>query len=386
MENAKGKIVNFLIFVYLVLFPFGQLARWELSFGNQLIPVHPVDIIAGLFLVLLLVLKFPKPALFWHIKNFLYVGLFSLVLSLAIFKTPTVVVGGLYLLRLASYAAFFVVFWNVAKKEGSKEKLFKFLLGIAFAVAAFGWFQYFFYPDIRPLLEWGWDEHLFRMVGPFLDPTFTSIILVFGFMLALAKKSWGLVLFFLLSVAFTYARAGYLGLLAGSLAILVLRQKIKSILFITLALLTIVVILPRPAGEGVKLSRTNSIFARVENYRESLQIFAKAPLFGVGYNNFCLARKVYLGDTNLSSHACSGSDASALLILTTTGVLGALAFLKLVWEIGRSLSGDVYGLAFIGSSVALAVHGIFANSYFYPWVMGFLAILLATALRERTSR
>jgi O-antigen ligase len=382
MDKAKRKIINLLLFIYLVLFPFGQLARWELVAGNYSIPIHLADVVAGIFLLVFLIFRPSKPPLFRHIKNFLYLCLFSWLTAWEIFGSPLVAVGGLYLLRLWAYAAFFVLVWNISRQEEERKRLFNLLLGISCAVAIFGWFQYVFYPDVRALLEWGWDEHLYRLVGTFLDPTFTSIILVFGFILALAKKKTGLALFFLLTVAFTYARAGYLALLAGSLAILAARHKVNSFLFVALALLTILIILPRPAGEGVKLARTNSILARFENYGQTIGIFAKSPLLGVGYNNFCLARNVYLGDTETASHACSGSDASLLLILATTGVLGLLVFGKLVLEIFRGIQADIYGTAFIGSSMALAVHGIFANSYFYPWVMGFMGVLLALSLKK----
>ena len=46
--------------------------------------------------------------------------------------------------------------------------------------------------------------------------------------------------------------------------------------------LAVAFMLPRPGGEGVRLGRTASTLARVDNFRESLEIFTNNPVFGVG--------------------------------------------------------------------------------------------------------
>jgi len=393
MEITKRtKIAEWLVFLYLVLFPFGQIIRWGVSFGQLKITLHPGDIITGLVLLLFLLTRFPKPGIYRHIKNFLYISLFSIFFSLAFFKTPKTLYGSLYLLRFWGYSALFITSWNLVRKRVSREKLFNSLILVTFAVGIFGWIQYFFYPDIRPLVEWGWDDHLFRLVGTFLDPTFTSIILVFGFILSLAKyldKKREAVLagcvFFLITLAFTYSRAGYLALLAGALALLIIKKKVKSFIFVFLALLSLLILLPRPGSEGVKLERVTSVLARGRNYLQTFEIIKKSPLLGVGFNNFCLARNIVLGDVPTLSHSCSGSDASIMLVIAATGILGLISFLTMVVEVFKSLSRNVYGVAFIASASALGIHGFFSNSYFYAWVMGFMGILLALALREKNA-
>lgn len=389
MDKTKAKLAEYLLFAYLILFPFGQILRWEITLGNSIIPINPTDLIVGAIFFLGLRGKLKEPSVFRHIKNFIYVTGFSLLVSLVVFKSYSVVFGALYLLRLISYSYLFLVAWNIIK---DKKKWSGLLLGVCFAVGIFGWFQYFFYPDLRALYAWGWDDHLFRLVGTFLDPTFTGIILVFGFIFSVSsylfnkqRKFLFLSLFFLISVAFTYARAVYLGLLAGSLLVFILKKNLKLAAITGLAFFAVVVALPRPSGEGVRLERSYSVYSRLINYQETLTIIGKSPLFGVGYNNLCLARQKYLGDYNTLSHSCSGSDSSLLLVLATTGIAGFLAFLKPVKEIVTRVSRDVYGVAFLGTAVALTLHGFFSNSYFYSWIMGFMALLLAVSLKERTS-
>ena len=143
----------------------------------------------------------------------------------------------------------------------------------------------------------------------------------------------------------------------------------------------IVVSLPRPGGEGVKLERTASITFRIEDYRNTLIIINKAPLFGVGYNNMCIARGKFSDQANLNSHACSGSASSLLLVLATTGIVGFLIFANLIQKLIVSLTKNVYGLTFLSCLVALLVHSLFVNSLFYPWVMGWMGILLSVSLK-----
>ena len=389
MDKTARKVTEWLIFVYLILFPFGQLLRWEATIGSSIIPIYPTDLVVGVIFSLGILKGFPKPPLFKHIKNFFYLAGFAFLVSAVIFKTALVTTGLLYFLRLLAYSYLFLAAWNIAK---DKKKWLGLLLGVCFAVGVFGWFQYLFYPDLRALYAWGWDDHLFRLAGTFLDPTFTGIIIAFGFIISTVsflfnkqKRFLILSLFFLISVAFTYARGVYLGLLAGSLVVFILKKNLKLAALTVIAFFAIVVALPRPLGEGVRLERSYSVYSRLVNYQETLAIIAKSPLFGIGYNNLCLARQKYLGDFNSVSHSCSGSDSSILLVLATTGVVGFLGFLKLIKEIIKGVSRDIYGVSLLGVGAALLLHGIFANSYFYAWIMGFMAILLAISLKGKTS-
>jgi hypothetical protein len=396
MGQAMGKttknLIEWLTFAYLILFPFGQIIRWDFDLGSLLVPVHPADIVAGVFLLVFLFGKVHKPPFFRHVENFLLAALFSLGLSAIFFQSRVALLGGLYLVRLAAYSALFVGVNSIAKTPRTKKKLFNSLLAICFAVGLFSWFQYFVYPDVRALKIWGWDDHLYRMIGSFLDPTFTSIILVFGFILSLvsfltrkSREMLALTVFFLVSVAFTYARAGYIALLAGTAVALFLQKKIRALIVIITAFVIVVALLPQGPGEGVNLQRTYSIFSRFTNYRETIDIFSTSPVFGIGYNNLCLARSRLLGELNPLSHSCSGSDSSLLLVLATTGVVGLLTFLKMISAMFKSISTGVYAKSFTACAIAVGLHGFFANSYFYPWVMGFMGILLALALKREVN-
>ena len=397
MDN-RGKSLNlglgkWLIFAYLVLFPLGQLIRVNYNFFGLTIPIHPLDIVTFISVPIYLLAVGRQPKVFSHILGFLGVATFSLILSLTYFPISSVFWGTLYLFRLFSYSTFFVIAWSTARKnESFKGVLFNGLILVAFFSAVFGWIQYFWIPDLTSLRYIGWDDHLYRLVGTFFDPGYTGIILVFGFFTALTKylrkrQNSALILsiFFLLSVAFTYSRASYLALLAGVIWLVVKRRKFKVLFWVAAVVIIVILALPRPAGEGVRLERLQSVYARSLNYSQTLAIIYTKPLFGVGFNNICQARTELFAGEGFQSHACSGADSSLLFVVATTGVIGLLAYLSMGLKILKAVDHDIYGQTFLISSVGLITHSLFVNSLFYPWVMGYMAILLAISITDNES-
>ncbi|MFH1863916.1 MAG: O-antigen ligase family protein [bacterium] len=380
--SNKEKLQTIILFIFLVIFPFGQLLK--MSF-------QPIDLVVGLAFLYTIIFSLRTPKAVAVLRNFLLAAGFSLLFSFSFFKAGLLFIGFLYLLRLTFYAYFVSFVFNFSKGSGiRKNVLVNGLIAVSFFSAVFGWIQYFWFPDFRPFTVFGWDDHLYRLIGTFLDPGFTSIVVVFGIIAVLYKyfstKNRKLVLlitFFIFSLAFTYSRAGYISFIAGALFLAVSEKKTKEIILMLAAFLFIVLALPRTAGEGVKLERTASTNARLLNYSETLKIIGNSPLFGIGFNNICLAKETFLVGQNQESHSCSGSDSSLLLILATTGIIGFIVFL---WCL-RSLfpliaTNSLYGKMLISSSVTLFIHSLFINSLFYPWVMGWMAILLAVSLKE----
>ncbi len=375
----KLNIGNIFIFLFLVLFPFGQVIRIGI--------LQPIDIIAGLGAVYTLLWKLPKPGVFKYLGGFLGIAAASWVFSVFIFYDPKIFYGLLYLFRLFAYFYFFIYVWNFAKIKNNRRLLADSLLAVSAISAVLGWVQFVAMPDIKPLFVWGWDMHLFRLVGTFLDPGYLSLIITFGLILSTIRlieeksKRYYLITFFLVtSLAFTYSRAGYLAALAGMVVIAVYKKAFKKLLVFGLTLIIIVLMLPTAKNSSIILTRTFSVLARIENYKATMQVFSKSPVFGIGYNNMCLAFNKYVGYQSFSSHSCSGSDSSFLYILATTGIAGALAFIYGILMISKKLSHVSYKVALVSSFAALLIHSFFANSVFYPWILGFIIILTAIAI------
>ena len=344
-----------ILFTFLILFPFGQIIKIGI--------INPIDIVVGIGAFWAIVKNYEKPKIFRHFKNFLYIALFTYLASIFVFNKVEVFYGLLYFARLASYFYFFILIWNFTKGKANNSNLLRNSALIVILISAiFGWIQYLILPDIKPFTIFGWDEHLFRIVGTFLDPAYLSLLLVLGIILSPSKL---IDIFLTLTLAFTYSRAGYLAFLPA-----VVFQS-KYLLIVLLGFL--ILILPRPAGESVRLERTASITQRLENYKETLSIIKSSPLIGVGFNNLCLAK-----NSDFSSHSCSGSDSSLLFILATTGIIGLISFIYLLTKIWEA-SDNILKI----SMVALGVHSLFSNSIFYSWIMGICFILLATSLSKR---
>jgi hypothetical protein len=390
MDTTKRiGILKKIVFLYLIAFPFGQLIRADILVGSLALNLHPVDILTGIIVLIWLISGRPKLVILK--KSFLdlfVVFVFSLAFSLSIFPFSKIILGGFYLLRFFVYLLFPFAILRLFENGRYRKLIFNSLLTASFFVAVFGWIQYFLYPDFRPFVVYGWDDHLYRLIGTFFDPGFTGVLLALGAITSLIsyfeKRSYKMFLLFsflVVSLAFTYSRASYLALMAGVAYIFIKKGKLKVLLMGILAFLMLILLLPRPSSSGVQLERLYSVFLRITNYQETISIWKNSPVFGVGFNNLCAAReKFFLVDSHLS-HSCSGSDSSLLLLLATTGFSGFIVFIKfLKVQLSLLKQDDLYVKVYKSSLVVVLVHSLFVNSLFYPWVMGYLGVLFALAL------
>lgn len=387
------KIIKVLLFLYLVFFPFGQLGR--LPFKIDWLPevnFYLTDIIVGLIGVIGLTRwalvgkkKNKLPFLARPMMAFLGVTAFSLIINIPFFEKRQILVGFFYWLRLAAYFGFYLAVnwfnWNSGSgflKDG--------LLVVGGAIAAFGLIQYFFWPDLTALKYLNWDPHYYRLAGPFLDPNFSGIILVLSIFwlfsypkLTIVHYSLFIVYYF--ALALTYSRASWLAFFGGMLTILIYKKKLKFLAVLVLIMVLSIFALPKKwGGEGVRLERTSSVFSRLESWQNALSIAKKHPFFGVGFNTYRYAQKKYgfvKGEEKwLVSHAGAGTDNSFLFVLATSGIFGLGIFIWLVGEVLRfSFRKSVFVFA---SVVAVLIHSFFNNTLFYPWVMGWLVIILET--------
>ncbi len=379
ITTKKVDLDSIFIFLFLVFFPFGQIIRVGI--------IQPIDLVVGAAAIYSVFVNLKKPKIFRYLNLFLIFAFVPWLFSIFIFKSTGIFYGLLYLTRLAAYFYFLIYTWNFAKQKGNKELLIDSLFAISLVSAFFGWIQFFWFSDIKPFFVWGWDMHLFRLVGTFLDPTFLGIIIVFGLVISINRfidsKNWkfALTTFFLaLSLAFTYSRASYLAFFVSLFVIAINKHKIKQVVVGIFIFSALVFLLPTSRNHSIELFRTFSVEARIEDYNTTLQIFSKFPIFGVGYDNICLAYQKYIGVQSFSSHACSGSDSSLLYILATTGIVGFAVFTLGVTMIAKSLKTSPELQILSASFAALLIHSLFSNSLVYSWVLGYIVILLSVNL------
>ena len=380
------------IFLFFVLFPFGQILRFNINFAGISIPIVPIDIVVGGGALIAVVQQKSKPNYFKYIQNFLAVAAFSYIFSTISYKSDSVY-GLFYLFRITAYIYFLIYVWNYLRKTYiSKKVLINSLLAVSVVSAVFGWIQYFTIPDLKPLYYIGWDMHLYRLAGTFLDPTFLGLVIVFGLIISLdyfidtGKKRYTIILLFLLiSLGFTYVRAAYLAFFAAYIVLGLAKKQLRKVMYLLLGLVMIALVLPTAKNHSIILTRTFSISARFTNYREALEVFKNNPVLGVGYNNMCAARNKFIGFEDYSSHACSGADSSLLLVLATTGIVGLFIFIDMSLRVIALTLKNKKWYVVIAAGSALFVHSFFSNSLFFPWIMGYMSILLVAYTTEKNS-
>jgi len=413
------KIIVCLLFVFLALFPFGQLTKIPLNFFNlPEVHLYLTDVVLfflvlswGVWGVLVTRKKYQLPPLAKPIFLFIALAGLSLAVNSPLFSGREVGVGFLYLLRWIFYAGLYFVLFDLKERlPWLKKGWFCFLIIIGSTVAVFGLIQYFLWPNLKVLEVLQYDPHFYRLVGTFLDPGFTGIILVLTLILLVnyhgscqvfsPKKThkgspfWGspytchplsflLILFIYLALALTYSRASWLAFFVGMTVVAFYKKSFKLWLLVVGILALTWIFIPQPVGEGGKLTRTYTIQSRFTNYSQAWQIIREKPILGIGFNTL----RYYQRNKGLISpeewqvnHAGAGLDNSWLFVLATSGILGFLGYLgiwgKVIQRVKRvKREKKVIILVSIG---ALFVHSFFLNSLFYPWVMAWVWFLLAT--------
>lgn len=386
--------MHYALYVFFITFPFGQLLRIDLVPG---IVLHPIDFFAATATLTWIASGKAKKLLTTPLSPqfiaFLLVATYSLMFNANTVLPNQLLQGIAYLARLGIYIFFHFALYDFAKSKQQKNTLQNSLVILGTFIAVFGLIQYLFFPDTRLLANAGWDSHYARLVGTFLDPGFTGIILVLFTIFTISftnkRAEWGKailpVVLGTIATALTFSRASYLAFLAGVSIVYIVRRNLFPLVAILALFFITIWIAPKPGGEGVNLTRTSTINKRLVNYKEAIETFKKYPLFGTGFNLYQYKRTdlASKGQTFQGfqgrSHSASGADSSLLFVLATTGVIGLIAYLTLLWAMVKSAK-----LPLLATTIALLIHSNFDNSLFYPWVLAWFAILLA--LNQATSR
>lgn len=392
------KLLGLLFFLYLVIFPFGQLGRVEFT---PEVTLHLIDVVVGTIACIAVYgawrRKFRTPPFTREFIWFFGVIIFSLVVNYKTVEPLQFLAGSLYSVRLLGYFFFYLALWNLFQEGDWRERLPGYLLKVGFFISFFGFAQYIFFPDFGALANFGWDPHLYRLAGTFLDTGFAGILIVLFLVLLFSKfwpslteaygrVRWGTFMLLLplglFALALTYSRASYLAYLFLAITFHIVRRNLLWFSGAVLALTLLVALLPKTESEGANLSRTSTITYRVNSYKNALDVISNNPVFGVGYNLYRYTQ------TDRNSHGASGTDSSALLVLATTGFAGFFVFLQLIVKILAKAWQErktQLGMSLLASLVAVGVHSVFDNSLFYPWVLGWLIIMLAAVEQNSSS-
>ncbi|MEK6882722.1 MAG: O-antigen ligase family protein, partial [Nanoarchaeota archaeon] len=354
--------------IVLLLFPLGEIVR--LDFGNGIV-VKPLDIALSLLFGLSIIFKFRKKEeikqkyIFTPVIIFAAIGGISLLLNSSNLSINQLLVSGMYLIRWVVYAG---IFFSVSGFDRDfKKRNSNLLLVVGFTIVGLGYFQYIFYSNAKNLLNFGWDEHMYRMFSTFLDPNFVGIFFVLFFLFAvnlfLKKKNRviGLIAIFTLGAVFlTFSRSALVMLIASSSLLFVFTNK-KRFMFVLLLIIVLVLIVSSRFYniENINLFRVVSTEARLETTANAIAIIKDNPILGVGFNAYRYTQLRY-GFRNdkaeIASHADAGADNSFLFVLATTGIVGFFSYLFLWYRIIKRY--------WFSPLVVSSILGVFVSSFF----------------------
>ncbi len=391
-------LLKILFSAFIILFPIGAIGR--LQFPNG-VAITVNDVLLGfviavwIFLKTLRKQKISKSYLKKPILIFLSIAFLSLLINLPNLNAEKFLVSFLYLIRFASYV---LIYFILKEFDGSFKKTISYLLLFTGSLTVLlGYIQYFFYPNLKNLFYLGWDEHLYRMFSTFLDPNFAGAFFVVFFIYTLVfVKEYFIkqktIKFLFLSfislstlgaVYLTYSRSAFLMLIASIITFLILSGRKKLILIVIGGLMLIIFLAPKSfTTEGTNYLRITSSSARITSLNEGFKIFQSSPIFGVGFNAYRYAQNKYAGLDNIywkTTHSGAGTDNSFLFVLATTGIVGLISYLYLLYNIltlsKKNLKKNKYAIVLLSSLIGLITGSLFINSLFYVLIFQWIWIL-----------
>ncbi len=390
-----------LFFLILITLSFwgGNLFRWQFNNGYA---ISLLDISVGVTGVWILVKQNKHIFTNSYSKPFFALCLLFLLslLSNIPFHTPFQLLQGFsYIIRF--------VFLGLLLFFPKQKRISFFLHLIGGGTVILALIQYCLYPALRNLYYLGWDEHLYRAFGTFLDPNFLGIFLGLYLLFLLhdflskseqisTTRRILLTTFLVITpvaLFLTFSRESYLITLVGIGVYLAISKrfsvKLLSFAGIFLATIIILFLLFGAKSEGTRILRTASIAQRFQSDVHALLIFAKSPAIGVGYNlyRFAQEKEGYLDATSADIfHAGAGPENSYLLVLATAGIVGILVY-GYFWKrfLTLQLKNKEKSLL-ISSSVLYLLSGLFINSLFYPLLLVWYFLLLNSYYTSVKSR
>jgi len=356
-------VTYYLLIFSILIWSFGQLLNFQVT--SLPFTFYPLDIICTLLTLSLLFsaknrLAIIRDPLFRPLALFLLVAFISLFIN---FKSA--LAGGLsypifYLVRLIIYPSVYF-----ATKISANKKILPYLLISLLVFASIGLLQYLFFPDMRYLKLLGFDDHYYRLIGSFYDPNFSGAIFAGAALTFLSLGQWFVALPLVLLLALTFSRVSYLIFIFGVIYLLYTKKKLLLLTYLVL-LVGLIVLIPKPFGEGVNLLRTFSIFSRFESWQIGINLFFQRPLFGWGYNTL----RLFSGER-------FQIDNSYLYFAATTGIVGLLAFFNLL----KKIFSYVKPLALRLFILAILTHSLFNNSLLYIWIYFSFWLVLGLPLK-----
>ena len=379
-----NRLLKILIYSTLFFFIFGQLGRIHIP--DQPIYFYFYEVLVALTSVIFISHYKLQP--FNYVKKKVPITLFlawmgvSFVISLFYYTLNENIIASLYALRLVMYGIYILYFYHHVKV--THLKLGASLIIISGIILLGSVFQYYLYPNIGNIAYLGWDPHISRLVGVFLDPPIAAGMFFLGgwYLINKAQKAKRpvikvilLVVSFIL-IVLTYSRGAFLAILGVILLFGITLKRYKITAVMVLTIIVLIFLIPKAQTESINLLRTASITARLEDYRKGFEIWQKNPIFGIGYNHIRFEKEKYIDEVFVEdydpSHGIASFHSSFMIILVAGGVGGLSLFMYVLSILARK------NMFFLMSVCFLSIISMFDNVLLHPFVIFFLGVLFVS--------
>jgi len=279
----------------------------------------------------------------------------------------------LYLFRIFLYLQTYPFFVYIFLKIKSWDNLKK-------VVPLFLVFHLIVFSIFKNLTVLGYDPHISRLYGPFLDPNYYAILLVLLLTLFFnlrhsSNLDFFTVLLTLVSIFLTFSRVGFLLLLLLLLTKYLLSKNSKYLgLLFGFLILTITnnKYLLRMLFVG---GNSQSFIYRIRSYIDGISIYS-LNLLPLGYNNILINKYFLTSNLNMSS---SFTDSVVLNLLLTGGIFNLLIVIFAAFVLAKKLllKGSIAGFTII---VFILFSSFVMNVLFQPYFIIIISILVAYSL------
>ena len=388
----------------------GLLFRIPFGGGGILLADILLPLYAGLYLTKKIFVDRSLPTfLVWGSGlTFLSIALFSWILGAWELDIKAKILSFAYLVRFFSILVLAASVKDIlAKTNNNLDRFFNNLFIILALVVFLGFMQFYLLADISMFsTAGGFDPHMGRLLGTWMDPNFVAGLLAFFIPIIIGKiyssedtkeKSWLTLLCIVCLYAglLTFSRSGYLAIAAGLFFYFLFRDPKIILIGGFIAMMGISsndrarqrVTALSGTFQAVLFRDTDEVDVtaklRVQSWQKTFELWKKYPVFGVGYNTYRYraAEEGLVDESNFSS---GGSDSTLLTVLVTTGVIGFLSFLFFYfqiwfWSWGQWRRQKEYRELFLGFTAgwtAILVHSVFVNSFLFPLIFMPIMVIL----------
>lgn len=352
------KVLFYILVLSQTLGNFGSIFR---SLGLNL---YLYDVIALISILILGIIVF-KQRLFRITLPFLILfTLYGVLVLVSFFSYQNIgfsesVRSFLYLLRFGVYFfLLYFVYLTIRSKEVSNEFLMKVLRDNYIFLVLLCLIQWVFFQDLGEYQKFGYDPHVNRLVGPFMDPNFLGFYLVLYLILNSKFIHSNFILFSSSTLIFlTQSRSALISFFIFMTFWFLYQKNLKYLFVILLMLLGI---FGSPIISRIEhTSRANdSVNLRFDSYENGLNLTQFSDYLGVGFNNYKIYQRSFsmgFDDTNSSNF----NDSSWISLL----VLGGLLSVVLLFGFLLSINFSVLGLVLLFITM---INTNIINSLFYP--------------------